>query len=44
MIVHSCWCICFIGMSAQGVNSKVYLNSNRFGFQKGIRNGKGKGI
>jgi hypothetical protein len=22
MIVHSCWCICFIGMSAQGLNSK----------------------
>jgi hypothetical protein len=33
MIVHSCWCICFIGMSAQGLNSKVHLNSNRFEFQ-----------
>jgi hypothetical protein len=34
MIVHSWFCICFIGMSAQGLNSKVHLNSNRFEFQK----------
>jgi hypothetical protein len=44
MVVHSCWCICFIGMSAQGLNSKVHLNSNRFGFQKGLEKEKGKEI
>jgi hypothetical protein len=41
MIVHSCWCICFIGMSAQGLNSKVHLNSNRFGVSKGLEKKKG---
>jgi hypothetical protein len=34
MIVHSCWCICFIGLSVQGLNSKVQLNSNRFEFKR----------
>jgi hypothetical protein len=43
MIVHSCWCIYFIGMSAQGLNSKVHLNSNRFEFQKEKKR-KRKGI
>jgi hypothetical protein len=41
MVVHSCCCICFIGMSAQGLNSKVHLNSNRLEFQR-IRKEKGK--
>jgi hypothetical protein len=42
MIVHSCWCIYFIGMSAQGLNSKVHLNSNRFGVSKGLEKKKGR--
>jgi hypothetical protein len=41
MIVHSCWCICFIGMSAQGLNSKDHLNSNRLGVSKGLEKKKG---
>jgi hypothetical protein len=42
MIMHSCWCICFIGMSAQGLNSKVHLNSNRFGVSKELGKKKGR--
>jgi hypothetical protein len=42
MIVHSCWCICFIRMSAQGLDSKVHLNSNRFGVSKGLEKRKGR--